>query len=149
MTNSKALFPRLPSFIGFEDLFDALEKSSTYKAPSYPPYNIVKIDDDTWQIELAVAGFSESDIKVEIAGGVLSITGNQEHPNVSYIHRGIGNRSFRQVFNLAETAQVATASLVNGILTVVIEKVIPDHLKPKVIPIGLSSKSADRKLLTE
>ena len=148
MTSKDFLFPRIPNFIGFEDLFNAIERNTAMAANTYPPYNIKKTDDDTWEIELAVAGFSEGELSMEIAGGKLTISGDKEADKTTYLYKGIGARNFRQVFQLADSAQIAGANLVNGILSVVINKVIPDHLKPRQIPIN---KPAGKKpeLLTE
>lgn len=138
----------LPSTVGFDHFFDALESLSTDRVPStFPPHNIVRIDDNNYLVELAVAGFSEDDITIEVVKKQLEISGKKinKDENRSYLHCGIGTRSFRKVVHMADTVQVKGASLSDGILTVELENVVPEENLPKRIPIASSGKN---KVLT-
>lgn len=134
-----------PFFIGFDSLLNKMN-SHTGTTQNYPPYNIVKTGEHDYRVELAVAGFSEEDLDVQVKDGVLTIEGSTKHDNVeeTFLHRGIGSRSFKRTFTLADTIVVNDAWLDNGILNVKLENVIPEEKKPKKIEI-----SNRRQLLTE
>jgi len=139
-TNWPTNWPR-SAFIGFERIFDELERSRTGNSNNnnsgYPPHNVIRIDDDNYEIELAVAGFDKSDIEVTFKDDVLSIEGKKEGKEENgYIHRGISNRKFTKTFNLSEHIEIRGADLVNGILSVRLERVIPEEHRPKIIKIG-------------
>ena len=132
--------------LGFEPLFDRLQRlsESNERSSSYPPYNISK-DGNHFAIEIAVAGLSKEDIQIELADGVLS--GSYDGPKTEVIngenqvvYQGIAQRAFKQQFTLSEDVIVQGAELVNGLLTVSLEKIIPDEKKPRMIEI----KSAKR-----
>ena len=132
------------AFIGFERVFEEIErtKSSQNTYNTYPPHNVIRIDDDNYEIELAIAGFDKSDIEVTFKDNVLSIEGNRKVEKQSdYVHRGISNRKFTKVFNLSEHIKIRGADLVNGILSIRLERVIPEDQKPKIIKIGSKTKS--------
>jgi molecular chaperone IbpA len=149
-----------PSFIGFDRLINQLERSGNYK-DTYPPHNLIRKSEDEFSIELAVAGFSSSDIDIQVANGVLTISSDSQKTVSSldnqpdYIHKGISNKQFRRSFNLAEYIEVKQAGYQDGILTVDLIRVIPEEKKPKKIPIdtydGIVSlaNSAAAELLTE
>jgi molecular chaperone IbpA len=130
ITNTLNSFPR--SFaVGFDSFFDRLE--STRDKASYPPHNIVKHDDDLFEIALAVAGFSDKDINVKqdrdqliIESDCVDLNGDKE-----YIHKGIATRSFIKTFTLAEHIRVEQVALTDGILSVMLKKEIPEEMKPK------------------
>jgi molecular chaperone IbpA len=151
MTRTRELslnsFPRSPFFVGFEDVFNRLEQGLG-STSSYPPYDIIKVNEDSWRIDLAVDGFTPDDIKIEFASGKLTVSGEKSGDTIApmyYVHHGIGGRKFRQIFHIAETAVIGSADINNGILSISIDKIVPEHLKPRQIPIGGSS----RQLLTE
>lgn len=130
MTTSN--FPRA-AFIGFESIFNEIEKC----AQTYPPHNIVRHSENEYAIELAVVGFTESDITMTLQDGTLNIQGvkhEQNKPN--YIHHGISGRSFRRWFRLSEHVEVKGASLKDGMLVVKLERVIPEEKRPRLIPIN-------------
>lgn len=112
------------------------------KALNYPPYNIKKTDENKYVIEMAVAGFSKSDIEVEFEDDKLIIRGNtsntEEEPGIwpKFLHKGIAERSFIKSFNLTENVEIQSANLVNGILKVALEAIIPEHKKPTKIEIN-------------
>ncbi|HET8688404.1 MAG TPA: Hsp20 family protein [Methanosarcina sp.] len=121
--------------IGFETVFDQFINS---KVDAYPPHNIIQTDESRYVIELAVAGFEENEITVELQEQVLTVTGEQfrnESANNIYHHKGISARNFVRTFRLAEHIQVAGASLKNGILAITLDRVIPEESKPKRIAI--------------
>lgn len=136
-----------PFFVGFERIADRVNAASKLASvQKYPPYNIVKTDESSYLIELAVAGFKAEDIDIELHDGVLSISGQTEDKEENYIFKGIANRSFERRFTLADTVHVEEVTLEQGILTVKLKNVIPEEKKPRKIPIG---KVSDKQLLTE
>jgi len=142
--------PYFPSTVGFDRLFDALERVTVEKS-TFPPHNIIRYEKNPnkYFIELAIAGFSQDEIDIEIVKGVLSISGKkkEKNENYSYLHCGIANRSFKKIFHLAETVRVNGAVLSDGILTVELENVIPEEELPKRIPIVAGKQQS--KLLQE
>ncbi len=138
----------LPSTVGFDHFFDAIESLSSDKYTStFPPHNIVKIDDNNYLVELAVAGFSDDDITIEVVKKQLEISGKKtdRDANRSYLHHGIGTRSFKKTVHMADTVQVKGATLSNGILTIELENIVPEENLPKRIPIASGGKN---KVLT-
>lgn len=127
-----------PYFIGFDSLFNKLNRSMPTKSNNYPPYNVIKTGEDSFTVELAVAGFTEEEIDIEVADGVLTIKGEVEttEDDTTYIHRGIAKRAFERKFTLADTIVVDGAELKQGLLAVNLLNVIPDEKKPRKIPIG-------------
>jgi len=137
-----------PLFVGFDRIFDRMNAGAKL-APiqKYPPYNIVKTDENDYLIELAVAGFGTDDIDIELHNGALTITGNIETSSEDkYVYKGIANRSFERRFTLADTVEVEGVDIHQGILTVRLKNVIPEEKKPRKIPIG---KPTEKQLLTE
>jgi len=154
MTLSR-LTPLYHTTLGFENLFDEVEKllNSDFKTPTttFPPHNILKLDDNHYVVELAVAGFSKDDIEVSVNDGELIIKGNKEDKAESgeYLHRGIGLRSFTKTLRIADTVEVKGAEYKDGILRVGLENIIPDHKKPRKIEIGKELNFYKPELLTE
>ena len=133
------------AFIGFDRIFEELERArngnSTYTNNAYPPHNVIRIDDDNYEIELAVAGFDDSDLEVTYKDNVLTVEGNKDSREQSeYVHQGISNRKFTKTFNLSEHIEIRGADLVNGILSVRLERVIPEDQKPQIIKIGSTKR---------
>ena len=125
-----------PFFIGFHDLWPRLENVKHINSGTFPPYNIIKVSDDTHVIDMALAGFSKDDIVVTEENGNLKIEGGQESSEENYVHHGIAKRKFTRVFALAEHCKVVSADMENGILSIKIVKEIPEEKKPKVITIN-------------
>lgn len=124
--------------IGFDRMFDDLTRTfANSKQDNYPPHNLVKLDETNYVIELAVSGFSESEISVELKDNILSVKGEQEKKEVEleYLHKGISTRNFVRTFPLAEHIEVRGATVKNGILSIALEQVIPEESKPKSIAI--------------
>lgn len=126
--------------IGFEPILKRLnEMASTLpKIPTYPPYNIKKVDENKYVIEIAVAGFGKQDIEIELQEDTLTVKGNVEaKDDVSeFIYKGIADRAFTHRFTLADTVIVKNADIINGMLKIWLDRFIPEEKKPKKIPIG-------------
>jgi molecular chaperone IbpA len=118
------------------DRFSTVE--SINNNSNYPPYNIIKHDDEHWGIELAVAGFTRSELNVELAEGVLTVTARAEPSNeqLEYVHRGLAKRAFTRKWTLADDVVVLGASLVDGVLKIDLERIIPEEKKPRSFEIS-------------
>ena len=126
--------------VGLDSIFDSLLGKIEHNQSNYPPYNIIKQDDDNYTIEVAVAGFGQGDIDIQVKEGELIITGAKSVDEESqYLHQGIGTRKFTRTFNLSEYVEVKSADCVNGVLSIVLERNIPDAMKPKSIAINYKS----------
>jgi molecular chaperone IbpA len=128
--------------IGFDSILDELMRVNAQQTnTNYPPYNIVKHSEDAFAIELAVAGFREGDINITLEKNVLTIKGQQTESldelekEVEYVHRGISARNFDRVFTLADYVEVIGAKAENGILTIELERQVPEEQKPKTVAI--------------
>jgi len=139
--------PLMRSAIGFDDLFRMAEKNFTKGFDNadlaYPPYNIEKLGEDGYRITMALAGFSEGDINVTLEGDTLTVAGNtsetEEEATKEFIHRGIATRAFSRKFQLADTVKVGGASFDNGLLHIELQRVIPEHKRPREIPVQTSA----------
>ena len=123
--------------LGFETLVDRLERISNESQSGYPPYNIFK-DGLKFKIEIALAGIDKKDVDIELCDGVLTIKhdGPREDDSAEEaLHKGIAKRAFKLKFTLAEDLEVLGAAIKNGLLTVNLERVVPDHKKPRVIEV--------------
>lgn len=143
-------------FVGFDDHINHLNELAnavTRNSSGYPPYNITKTGDLTYAIQLAVAGFEEKDIEIEYAENKLTVKGNilANSDAQEIIHQGIANRDFTRTFALNEDVEVRGAELKNGLLTIALERIIPEHKKPKKISIGTipTIRAPKKELLTE
>jgi molecular chaperone IbpA len=135
---AKDFAPFYQNSVGIDQLFDNLLSTVNVNTQSnYPPYNIIKKDDNNYLIEVAVAGFSEGDIKVTVEQNVLNINAenSDEETTDEFVHRGISSRKFSRTFNLAEHIEIKAAKVENGILSLVLEREIPEQLMPKSIEI--------------
>lgn len=125
--------------IGFDNMFDQLNRTfaNSKTDGNYPPHNVVKLDDTHYVIEVAVAGFSESEIDVELKENVLTVRGEQEKTDkeIEYLHKGISARNFVRTFPLAEHIEVRGATVRNGILAIALEQVVPEEQKAKKVQI--------------
>ncbi len=139
------LTPLLRSSIGFDHINRLLDNSLGSNEASYPPYNIEKVSEDDYRITIALAGFSEDDLDVTINEGVLIVSAKnnadrEEDDDSRFLHRGIAQRSFERRFRLAETIRVIDAALENGLLTIDLQREVPEHLKPRKINITNGKK---------
>lgn len=155
----------VPSSIGFDGVLKHLEntqKQMIKYASNFPPYNIKKTADNTYVIEIAVAGFGKQDIEVEMQDGVLTIKGatsldtlTKDGADVTYLHKGIADRAFTRKFALSDTIEIKNAELLNGMLKVWLENIIPEAKKPRKIDItdavekSYGEKVHNSQLLTE
>ena len=133
-------------FVGYDGMIKRMADAHTILAksiPNYPPYNIAKVDDNKYVIEMAVAGFGKQNLDIEIANGTLTIAGHttmddqvNNGVNNQYLYKGIADRSFARTFNIADTVEIKNAELFNGMLKVWLENIIPEHKKSKKIEIN-------------
>ena len=128
------------SSVGFDRLFDMLENSN-FAGENYPPFDLIKVDDNRYRIEVAVAGFGQNEIEITSQQNQLLIRGQKSDENGSnYVHRGIANRSFERRFALADHIQVRGADLKDGMLAIELVREIPEAMKPRKIEIGGSAQ---------
>lgn len=136
--------PYRRSTVGFDRLFDLMENSMRSESgDNYPPFDIEKESEDSYRITLAVAGFRPEDIEVVAQQNQVTITGKKgDETNASerYLHRGIATRSFERRFQLADFVQVRSASFENGLLTLSLQREVPEAMKPRTIEIGSGSQ---------
>ena len=127
----------MPYTVGLDRFFNVLDMSLESREKGFPHYNIVKLGETKWIIELAVAGFDKKDINIELNQWVLNIKGTSEskHLDDSIIHKGISNRHFHKQFPLAEYIEPTKAEFENGILSITLEQNVPEDKKPKQIKI--------------
>jgi molecular chaperone IbpA len=147
-------FPNLAkSAIGFDNVFKKLGEISENlpKIPTYPPYNVRKIDDNKYVIEIAVAGFGQQDLELELLDGILTVKGQvtSEGDNENYLFKGIADRAFTRKFTLADAVEVKNADLINGLLKIWLERFIPEEKKPTKIDINANKSDSTKQFLTE
>lgn len=139
------LTPLYASTVGFDRFGSLLDAamSADRQGAGYPPYDIERVEDNEYTISIAVAGFRESELDVQVENGVLTVRGKKEAPkkDAQYLHRGIATRSFERKFNLADHVEVHDAKLDNGLLELHLVREIPEAMKPRRIPVG-STKPA-------
>mgnify|MGYP005990198831 FL=1 len=124
----------MPYTIGFDSFFNTLD-SITGDVKGYPHYNIKKLDDNKWNIELALAGFSKDDIEIEVKDNIMNINGELKSEDNEYVYKGISSRKFSKSFTLAEFTECESAQMENGILSITLEKNIPEDKKPQKVKI--------------
>jgi molecular chaperone IbpA len=121
-------------FLGFEDAFEMLD---TYTSKSeYPPYNIERVSDDEYILEMAIAGFKKGDINISVEKNILKVQGASDKKDANYVHKGLATRKFQKAFHLAEHMEVGSAKSEDGILKINLVRNIPEEEKPKIIEIG-------------
>jgi len=127
------------ALVGFDDLFDNFERRFGNQInTSYPPYNVLKHDENTYEIEVAVTGFLPEEISVEIDQNQLIVKGERkrdEDEEITYLHRGLATRDFTRTWTLAEHMEVGEGRIKNGVLTIELKRVVPEALKPRVLKI--------------
>lgn len=132
-----------PFSIGYDKMFDRLELFNTALSkavPGYPPYNIKKTEKNFYVLELAVAGFSKEDIDIELTDGSLTVSASAKTSDSKeeFLHKGIADRSFKRKFELADNVEIRNADLMDGMLKISLEYIVPDNKKPKKIEINTS-----------
>jgi molecular chaperone IbpA len=127
------------ALVGFDSLFDNFEhRFANQIQQNYPPYNILKHDEDTYEIEIAVTGFEKDEVAVEVDQNQLIVKGQRKEVELkepSYLHRSLATRDFTRTWTLAEHMEVGEGKIKNGVLTIELKRVIPESLKPRVIKI--------------
>jgi|TARA_B100000497_G_C7533425_1_gene323352 molecular chaperone IbpA len=142
MTGLTTLFPR-SSFVGFDHLFNELEYTAKHSNDHYPPHNIIKTSESDYLIELAVAGFSQDELTVEVKDRTLTVTGEHVSKGRNFIHRGISTKKFKRTFRLSEHVNVHGADIQDGILAIELKYVIPEEMRPRKISIGKNEGQND------
>jgi molecular chaperone IbpA len=142
------LSPFYRSTVGFDRVFSLLDTLNGSSEPqTYPPYNIERTGEDAYRITMAVAGFADDELSVEVKDNTLSVRGEKKvdekakEKDGEFLYRGIGTRAFERRFQLADHVEVRGASLENGLLHVDLVRVVPETLKPRTIPIGKNGKA--------
>ena len=143
------LTPLYRSSIGFDRMGSLLDSAlrSQKESVGFPPYDIETTGDDRYAITLAVAGFEESELDIQVENGVLRVRGKKadDGEEKTYLYRGIANRSFERKFNLADFIEVRGAELKNGLLTISLVKEVPEAMKPRSIEIGTQGATLEHK----
>src|SRR3954465_4085112 len=138
------LTPFYRSTVGFDRFFSLLDQAASDGTPGYPPYNIERTGENAYRISVAVAGFSEPELNIEVKENTLKIKGDKpaktETNGNEVLYQGIAARAFERVFQLAEHVEVKGASLENGLLHVDLVREVPEAMKPRQIPINGGSK---------
>ncbi|WP_145515219.1 small heat shock chaperone IbpA [Yersinia massiliensis] len=131
------LAPLYRSAIGFDRLFNLLESGQNQTNGGYPPYNVELVDDNHYRIAIAVAGFAEKNLDITTQDNLLIVRGSRagEPAQRTYLYQGIAERNFERKFQLAEHVKIKGANLVNGLLYIDLERVVPENLKPRRIEI--------------
>ena len=136
MTSIDAFGRFRPFSIGFDKLFDDMERLSGHN-DNFPPYNVIKSSDDSFLIELAVAGFNKDELSIEFKDKVLTVTGdNTVRQDLEFVHKGISERSFKRAWTLGDHIKIEKASVVNGLLVISLLKEVPEEEKPEIIKIS-------------
>ena len=156
MTGNTFSFPQ-GAFVGFDHIAKDLERlANAHQRDHYPPHNVVKHNDDEFLIELAVVGFKESDIDISMHDGILTVKGNRgsRRDQNLYVHKGISGRKFERSFRLSEFVEVTGAMLEDGLLTIALERIIPEEKRPRKISIsnnlrGINNDNTSTQLLNE
>ena len=142
--------PLYRSAIGFDRLAGLLDSASRLdaQAPSYPPFNVERVDENDTRVTMAVAGFTEDELDIEVKDQTLTISGrkSEETDNRTYLHRGIAARNFERRFQLADHVQVTGARLENGLLHVDTRREIPEALKPRTISIEAANSGGQKTI---
>lgn len=147
--------PLYRASVGFDQIADLMDRvlASEVSQPSYPPYNIEKTADDSYRISIAVAGFSEQDLTIDLRDGALHVSARRTESDADaarvYLHRGIATRAFSRRFDLADHVRVSGASLENGMLHIDLLREVPEALKPRRIEIARSDDVQPRTVEAE
>jgi molecular chaperone IbpA len=147
------LAPLYRASIGFDQIADLMDRALSADAgqQTYPPYNIEKTAEDAYRISIAVAGFSDADLSVEVKEGALIVSARksetEEEKSRTYLHRGIATRAFERKFQLADHVKVTGASHTDGMLHIDLEREVPEALKPRRIEIAGAPKSIEKDVV--
>ena len=140
--------PLQRSSVGFDRVFTLLENASRAQSDSWPPFDIIKLRDDVYRINMAVAGFAQSELELTMQPNLLVVTGDRSADDeTEYLHRGIANRAFTRRFELADHVRVVHASMAQGLLSIELKREIPEEMKPHRISISDASQGDEAKLV--
>lgn len=143
--------PLYRSTVGFDQIANLMDRVLTAETaqPSYPPYNIEKLEDDAYRVSIAVAGFSEADLSVEVRSSSLIVSARKadEDEAKTYLHRGIATRAFERRFHLADHVIVTGATHADGMLHITMERQVPDALKPRQIQIASDRRRIEKDVV--
>ena len=139
MMHTFDLTPLYRTSIGFDRLAQMLDTINVDVPAGYPPYNIEKLEDNKYGISMAVSGFDESDLNIDVKENILSVKGDiSKDDEKEYLHKGIATRNFERSFRLADYVEVESASLSNGLLNIILVRELPEAMKPRKIEISTS-----------
>ena len=139
MMHTFDLTPLYRTSIGFDRLAQMLDTINVDVPAGYPPYNIEKLEDNKYGISMAVSGFDESDLNIDVKENILSVKGDiSKNDEKEYLHKGIATRNFERSFRLADYVEVESASLSNGLLNIILVRELPEAMKPRKIEISTS-----------
>ena len=144
------LSPFYRSTVGFDSLASMLDEVASFdsQADTYPPYNIERLTENEYRITMAVAGFGKQDVQIDVKENTLSIRGEKKmlEKEPTFLHRGIASRAFERRFQLADHVEVRSADVKDGLLSVDLEREIPERLKPRTIEIGATAVKASKSI---
>jgi molecular chaperone IbpA len=144
------LSPLYRSTVGFDSLASILDQVASFdnEADNYPPYNIERLTENEYRITMAVAGFGKQDVKIEVKENTLSIRGEKKEAEKerAFLHRGIASRAFERRFQLADYVEVRGADVKDGLLSVDLEREVPERLKPRLIEIGATVAKGNKTI---
>ena len=134
--------PLFRSTVGFDRLAHMLDAANGAEPDSYPPYNIERTGDNAYRITMAVAGFNQSELKIDAKESLLTVKGDKAPDTAEriYLHRGIATRAFERRFQLADHVEVSGAALANGVLNIDLVRNLPERLKPRSVPISIDGE---------
>ena len=145
-----------PLFIGADMLmerFTAMAEQAVAVGTKYPPYNVKRVGVDKYVIEMGVAGFSKNDLEIELQDGKLIVKGHiqsiDSEDKPSFIWQGLAMRPFTRTFDISDSLEIRGADLLNGVLKIILEYIVPDHKKPKKVPIGGAEETTKEFLQEE
>ncbi len=143
--------PLYRSTVGFDQIANLMDRvlTSEVAQPTYPPYNIEKLEDDAYRITIAVAGFSDADLSVEVREKSLIVSARKAEDDTekTYLHRGIATRAFERRFHLADHVQVLGATHADGMLHIDLERQVPEALKPRQIEIARDTRAIEKDVV--
>ena len=125
-----------PVGIGLEEMFKRLDTFADTAATNYPPYNIVRLDNETQELQIALAGFKREDIEVAVEKGVLSVTANSDAEEGEFVHKGIAKRNVARNWQLADNVEVEDPTFVDGMLRIAIRVNVPEEQKRRLLPVS-------------
>ena len=145
------LTPLYKTTVGFDRMARMLDAANGFETNGYPPYNIERLDENEYRVTMAVAGFADDELNIEVKENTLTVSGEKKQDGVKgeFLHQGIAARSFERRFQLADYVEVSGANLENGLLHIELKREIPEAMKPRTIQIsnggGKKSKTIEQK----